>query len=131
MMFECRRMDEGKTSRQTEVVAGLALLFLLLTTPLHAIELDATRYYLGTSGFPEWQEFAGKIPHGRRLDLRFQSHANTSEQSLFIRQRDVKQRWQVQLNGRRIGDLVTVETELVNGWAVPPGVLKEGENTLS
>jgi hypothetical protein len=93
--------------------------------------LDATRYHLGTPGFPEWQEFAGKTPHGRRLDVKFAAEANAAEQALFIRQRDVKQRWQVQLNGRKIGDLVTVETELVNGFVVPAGALKAGENTLS
>jgi hypothetical protein len=93
--------------------------------------LDATRYHLGTEGFPEWQEFAGKKPHGRRLEIHFEAQRNEAEQTLLIRQRDVKQGWQVQLNGRRLGNLVTQETPLVHALAVPPGALRDGTNTLA
>lgn len=93
--------------------------------------LDATRYHLGTEGFPEWQEFAGRKPHGRRLEIHFEAQRNDSEQTLLIRQRDVKQGWQVQLNGRRLGNLVTQETPLVHALAVPPGVLRDGTNTFA
>ena len=44
------------------------------TFPLLAVEvrvIDAKNYYLGTPGFPEWEEFADKVPHGRSLDLRY------------------------------------------------------------
>jgi len=93
--------------------------------------LDATRYHLGTEGFPEWQEFAGKKPHGRMLEIRFDAQRNATEQTLLLRQRDVKQGWQVQLNGRRLGNLVTQETPLVHALPVPPGALRDGSNTLA
>jgi hypothetical protein len=92
--------------------------------------LDAAQYHLGTEGFPEWQEFVGKKPHGRRLELSFDAQANAAEQTLLLRQRDVKQGWQVQLNGRRLGSLVAQETPLVHALAVPPGALRDGTNTL-
>ncbi len=92
--------------------------------------LDATRYHLGTAGFPEWQEFAGKKPHGLTLKLAFEAQRNETEQTLLIRQRDVKQGWQVTLNGRRLGSLVAQETPLVHALAVPPGALLDGTNTL-
>lgn len=93
--------------------------------------LDAGRYHLGTEGFPEWQEFAGKKPHGRRLEIYFEAQRNEAEQTLLLRQRDVKQGWQVQLNGRRLGSLVTQETPLVHALAVPPAALRDGTNILA
>lgn len=114
------------------LLTTLALL-LSATLPVHAQVrvLDATQYHLGTEGFPEWQEFAGKKPHGRMLEVRFEAQANAAEQTLLIRQRDVKQGWQVQLNGRRLGSLVTQETSIVHVLAVPPGALRDGTNTLA
>jgi len=109
------------------------LLLLSAALPLRAQVrvLDAARHHLGTEGFPEWQEFAGRKPHGRMLEVRFEAQSNPTEQTLLIRQRDVKQGWQVQLNGRRLGSLVTQETPLVRALAVPPGALRDGSNTLA
>src|SRR3989442_103882 len=59
--------------------------------------LDRRRYHLGTSGAPEWQEFAGQTPFGRRLDINFSAPANPREATLFIRQDDVKLEWGVEL----------------------------------
>ncbi len=113
----------------------LTTLLLLLTAVFQLRAqvrvLDAKRYHLGTEGFPEWQEFAGKKPHGRMLEIRFVAQPNASEQTLLIRQRDVKQGWQVQLNGRRLGSLVTQEAQLIHALAVPPGALRDGTNTLA
>ena len=88
-------------------------------------------YHLGTEGFPEWQEFAGKKPHGRSLLIQFPAQRNSTEQTLLLRQRDVKQGWQVQLNGRRLGSLVAQETALIHALAVPAGGLQDGTNSLA
>ena len=93
--------------------------------------LDAARYHLGTEGFPEWQEFVGKKPHGRLLEVRFESQRNEAEQTLLLRQHDVKQGWQIQLNGRRLGTLVAQETPLVHSLAIPAGTLRAGNNLLA
>jgi hypothetical protein len=93
--------------------------------------LDPALYHLGTSGFPEWEHFAGKTPHGRRLDLRFNSVSNANEQTLLLRQQDVKFTWQVQLNGRKIGELTTHEPDQVTVIPIPPGGIRDGENTLA
>lgn len=112
-------------------MVSLVLLLAALSAPAQLRVLDAARYHLGTEGFPEWQEFVGKKPHGRRLEIHFEAQRNEAEQTLLIRQRDVKQGWQVQLNGRRLGSLVAQETPLVHALAVPPGALREGTNTLT
>src|SRR5881227_1061036 len=101
----------------------------VVAQPLRVI--DPKLYYLGTAGDPEWQEFAGKTPHGRRLDLKFTARANTNENTLFLRQRDVKLDWSVQLNGRKLGKLFLSEQDLIQSLAVPTGALHDGENTLS
>jgi hypothetical protein len=102
---------------------------LLVAQPLRVV--DGKLYHLGTPGDPEWREFEGKAPHGRRLDLKFSAQANASESTLFVRQRDVKLEWGVELNGRKIGKLFLAEADLVQALPLPAGALREGENTLS
>jgi len=97
--------------------------------PLRVV--DERLYYLGTAGDPEWQEFAGRTPQGRRLDLKFTAQSNANENTLFIRQRDVKLDWRVELNGRKLCNLFVSEQDLTQALAVPPGALRGGENTLS
>ncbi len=82
---------------------------LLEAQPLRVI--DDKLYYLGTPGDPEWQEFEGRTPHGRRLDVKFTAQVNANENTLFLRQRDVKLDWGVQLNGRDIGKLFLSEQD--------------------
>ena len=95
------------------------------------LTIDSREFHLGTPGFPEWTEFAGKTPHGRRLDLKFPATANTTTNTLFLRQRDVKFTWTVLLNGKKLGALVPMETPLVHALAVPPGTLTNGVNALA
>ena len=93
--------------------------------------IDERLHYLGTPGDPEWKEFEGKTPEGRKLDVQFNARANTNESTLFIRQRDVKLDWSVELNGRKIGKLFLSEQDLVQALALPTGGLRDGANTLS
>jgi len=106
----------------------------VFTFPLLAVEvrvIDAKNYHLGTPGFPEWEEFADKTPHGRRLDLRFEAKANVIEHTLLFRQRQVKYRWPVLLNNKQIGWLQPADTPLTLALAIPPKTLKTGPNTIS
>ena len=93
--------------------------------------LDPKVYHLGTLGFAEWEEFEKSKPHGRRLDVKFNAKANKETQTLLIGQRQVKFRWSVLLNNQRIGNLLGIDSKLVHTITVPPGKLREGENTLS
>ncbi|MEW6303094.1 MAG: CehA/McbA family metallohydrolase [Verrucomicrobiota bacterium] len=110
-------------------IVGLAA--ELEAAPVTVRVLDAKQYHLGTAGLPEWRHFANSTPHGRQLDVKFNAVANATEQSLFIRQKDVKQSWEVRLNGRKLGALELIESHLVTGLAVPAGTLRDGENVLS
>src|SRR6059036_1066321 len=97
---------------------------LLVAQPARII--DEKMYYLGTPGDPEWEEFAGRTPHGRRLDIKFAAGANTNENTLFLRQRDVKLDWSVELNGRKLGKLFLSEQDLTQALPLPPGALRDG-----
>ena len=68
--------------------------------------LDPKVYHLGTPGFAEWEEFTKSMPHGRRLDVKFNAKTNKAAHTLLIRQRQVKFRWAVLLNNQRIGNLL-------------------------
>jgi hypothetical protein len=72
-------------------ISALAVMVIgTQTIRTHAAELiDATVHHLGTVGKPEWQEFIDKRPEGQRLDYVFRT--NLTENTLFIRQDDVKE----------------------------------------
>ena len=86
--------------------------------------------HLGIAGQPEWDSFRSSPPTGDALTLTFDAQTNTDEQSLLIRQADVKQEWRVEINGTRIGPLVRMEADLVHVLPVPAGTLRAGSNTL-
>lgn len=92
---------------------------------------DERKYHLRSGDEAEWQEFVDKAPHGKRLDLRFEAQKNASEQTLIIRQYDVKQEWNVELNGKRLGKLFLMEFPLTFPISIAPGTLRNGENVLS
>src|SRR5262245_17832601 len=109
----------------------LALAPALSSFPQSPRVIDARLHHLGTSGKPEWQEFIGKRPEGQRFDLRFQARTNLTENTLFIRQDDVKEEWNVELNGKKIGKLFQMEADLIQTLALPQGSIQDGENKLS
>src|SRR2546427_4745028 len=113
------------------VAIGLLSSFAILEANAALRTLDSTRYHLRSGKEAEWQEFAGKTPHGRRLDIQFIAKTNSGEATLLIRQSDVKLDWPVELNGLRLGKLFLMEPALVFPMAVPPGGLRDGSNTLS
>ena len=93
--------------------------------------LDGGHHHLGIAGEPEWTEFDDTTPEGRFLSITFPAHANTGPATLLIRQRGVKLKWPILVNGRRLGWLELNENPLHAAYLVPPGALHEGGNTLS
>jgi hypothetical protein len=77
----------------------------------------------------EWSDFPEQAA-GRKLLIAFVSEANSSPWTLRLRQRDVRQRWRLVLNGNEIGVLPTDENPLTSFWQLPAGSLRTGENTL-
>lgn len=75
----------------------------------------------------EWSEFGQDAQ--RVLNLTFDLD-NAQWSSLQIRQRDVRQTWEVQINGAKIGTLVQDEKDLTHVINIPQGKLVAGKNTL-
>lgn len=109
------------------------ILICLLSLPLMADDmvLEARRLHLGKEGQFEWESFKDRPLDGERFERRFQAGANATEQTLRIWQREVKLSWQVKLNDKKLGTLVNQVTALENLLAIPPGLLRDGENVLT
>lgn len=110
----------------------LLLFFLLSLLPAFgAIELEPRVRHLRSGGEPEWDEFRNVPLDGARLDHPFASEKNTNDWTLFLRQRDVKVVWWVQLNGRTITNLFLSEDDLVQVVTIPRGAITNGTNQIS
>ena len=90
--------------------------------------LDPGWHHVRNADPREWSSFP-KIADKKKLLLYFQSSPNPSEQTLSLRQADVKLNWIVLLNGRPLGSLVTDEKDLMSYFKILPQLLKP-ENTL-
>ena len=114
----------------------LCWLLMLATTSVWADEAAPERraiepklLHLRSGVEREWSEFP-ETPHGQRLNVMFASTKNETEQMLVIRQQEVKQVWNVLLNGKKLGALTIDENDMVVTFVIPVGGLVEGDNSL-
>ena len=87
-------------------------------------------FHLRTAPLAEWDDFKEQRSDGANLVLEFPARDNPGEQTLFLRQTDVKYDWVVQLNDIPIGKLVLAEQTVMHTLALPPHALKNGTNRL-
>jgi hypothetical protein len=111
---------------------------LLVLATLLAVDLPATAaelvltekfQHLRSGAVREWADFPEQA-EAAELRVTFQSSTNATEQTLRLRQRDIKQTWVVRINDREIARLPPDENDMVTFWPVPANTLKEGANTL-
>lgn len=86
-------------------------------------------HHLRSGEAREWSDFP-EHAEAKGLLLRFEGSANEREQTLRLRQRDVKLLWQVRLNDKVLGPLTRDENDMQVCLPVPPGILRNGENQL-
>jgi hypothetical protein len=91
--------------------------------------LTARMHHLRIEGPREWSEFPERA-ESAHLELKFNARAAAAEQTLIVRQQDVKQTWLVRLNGKELGRLSVDENDMRLYFAVPAGMLADGENRL-
>lgn len=77
----------------------------------------------------EWDEFPRDSVE-REWTVRFTGRRNAEPWTLRLRQQDVKQRWQVILNEKPLGELIQDENDITVQMVVPSELLVEGENRL-
>lgn len=91
--------------------------------------LDSLMHYVRNGNQPEWDEFNNLSPL-EELNIQFQAIENLTEQTIQLRQYDVKQSWQVMLNSNKLGALVTDMNDMIIYLTVPPKAIHSGMNTL-
>lgn len=117
------------------VVLRLAVVFVALSVvPAAASEhadraIESRLLHLRSGSAREWSSFPEKA-QGQRLELVFDAAQSVAESTLRLRQQDVKQPWLVTLNGKKLGELVRDENDLVLYLAIPGGALVDGDNRL-
>ena len=77
----------------------------------------------------EWSTFPQKTD-GEQISMVFQATPNPERGTLTLRQQDVKETWDVKLNGISLGRLVRDENDLRCDFDVPVDTLRAGENRL-
>ena len=78
---------------------------------------------------PEWNEFS-RIAEDSQIVIHFQSTVNIENATIYLRQYDVNQSWQVLLNDKKIGELTIDEKDMISYFTIPSGLLRSGDNIL-
>jgi hypothetical protein len=91
--------------------------------------LDSQLHHLRAGFKREWSDFPEQA-EGPRLVISFPGTVNRVEHSLRLRQQDVKQTWRVRLNETQLGKLILDENDTAAYFAIPPGAMTDGDNTL-
>jgi len=109
----------------------LVLLAGVVTATIDAgsVVLEPRTRHLRNAGEREWTEFAEK-PESDHLELIFRCERSQEPRTLFVRHRDVKQAWRIELNGRRLGGLPRDENDAVSTFEIAPGRILDGRNVL-
>ena len=91
--------------------------------------LDDQLHHIRNGSDPEWDDF-DTMPESESYSLTFESTVNDEALTLQITQHNVKQSWQIELNGKNLGLLHTDENPIVGLWSVPAGTLRDGSSKL-
>jgi predicted metal-dependent phosphoesterase TrpH len=101
-----------------------------LSVPAAARDIVKGPIHLRSGSEREWSEFSAESAP-KFLRRTFQAASNPIEHTLSVRQRDAKNAtWTVSVNGQKLGVLASDERDLRTVFAVPPRVLRDGENLL-
>lgn len=88
--------------------------------------------YLGNPTTAEWEWFSGNPQSDRwTTQIRFPDGFHRKTVTLFIRQDDVKLRWPILWNDRRLGDLVPMESPLWHAVEIPADLVDPTSNVLA
>ena len=92
-----------------------------------SVVLDPRLHHLRIEAPREWSDFPERA-EAPFLEIQFRAETNSTEQTLSLRQQDVKQRWLVLLNGKQVGRLRVDENDMVVFLPIPAGTLVSGPN---
>lgn len=110
-------------------IVAAVLPFAATAAEIDSLEIEDSLVHLRSDGAREWSNFPEQA-QAVELERTFASAANATTWTLSLRQQDVKQSWDVRLNGKSLGRLVRDEMDLRTDFTVPPGAVAEGDNRL-
>ncbi|EPR71803.1 hypothetical protein ADICYQ_0051 [Cyclobacterium qasimii M12-11B] len=93
------------------------------------IILDPEMHHLRFGDSPEWADFS-RESEGNRIEIPFVVKNSAGNKTLQIRQQDIKQTWQVKLNGNQLGNLDRDEKDKIIYLEIPSGLLNPGHNSI-
>ena len=88
-------------------------------------------HHLGIPGFPEWDDFSDRTAEGRDLTLTLPGLVSTNKSTLLVYQNDVKERWELRMNGHSIGTLSLIEQSQVTTFSLKNEWLNPVKNILT
>jgi len=92
--------------------------------------LDKQLHHLRIDGPREWSEFPERAD-STHLDLKFEAEKNNGEWTVQLRHQDVKQVWDVSLNGKSLARLRQDENDMLEYFPLSANALIDGENVLT
>ncbi|MDV6033565.1 MAG: hypothetical protein F9B45_26435 [Phycisphaera sp. RhM] len=116
------------------IIISLSILHWLSIASIWAddrspVVIEDALQHVRTTAEREWAWFPEYAPT-QRFEREFESSANAEAWTLTLRQQNVKQAWDVRLNGASLGRLVRDESDMRVDFPVPPGSLIDGKNRL-
>lgn len=108
----------------------LCLMWLAISPALGEVTIEPDMLHVRIPGEREWASFPEQ-PDVHTLERTFEAQINTSEYCLRLRRQDVKQNWNIELNGQPLGRLRIDENDMVEVFSLPPGSLVDGANQLT
>jgi hypothetical protein len=93
-------------------------------------EISTRMWHLGNDPTPEWSE-APVDPDGSSISLKFNGEAFDGPGLLYCRQRNVDNAWFIQINGQRIATLDRGADLKDHYYAIPAGLIVDGENSFT
>ncbi len=119
-----------QTSRWIRATTFLGVLIMACGASAKRRVLHEEMTHLRSGERREWLSFPERAAEGAAVTVRFQSDRNQSPWTLGLRRVDVKEGWQVVLNGKRLGRLFSDENDMEEVWELPPGSIVSGTNSL-
>lgn len=92
--------------------------------------IDDGLHHIRNGNVREWSEFPAEAA-GSSYEITFPGKANADEHTLRLTQVDVKQAWDISLNGKKLGKLHRDENSTIGFWPIPANTIEDGENQLS
>lgn len=118
-----------KTSLRNSIILWIFFLIVHPDCKGQKNILDNVLHHLRNGPVREWSEFPARAETSELLIL-FTAAAGTGEQTLALRQYDVRSNWRLWINDSIIGSLVIDEKDIISYFRVNGGMLRAGQNTL-